>query len=51
MDINPIFFYIAPVRGRVFFHSGLESEAINRHYTHVEAFTKRTALKKLPKLL
>lgn len=29
---------------------GHESEAINRHYTHIEAKTKRAALKKLPKL-
>lgn len=30
---------------------GHESEAINRHYTHTEAATKRAALRKLPKLL
>jgi integrase len=30
---------------------GHESEAINRHYTHIEAATKRAALRKLPKLL
>ncbi len=30
---------------------GHESEAINRHYTHIETATKRAALRKLPKLL
>jgi integrase len=29
---------------------GHDSEAINRHYTHIESKTKRAALKKLPKL-
>ena len=29
---------------------GHESEAISRHYTHIETKTKRAALKKLPKL-
>jgi hypothetical protein len=27
---------------------GHESEAINRHYTHIEAAAKRSALRKLP---
>jgi integrase len=30
---------------------GHESEAISRHYTHIEAATKRAALRKLPKIL
>ena len=30
---------------------GHESEAINRHYTHIETAAKRSALRKLPKLL
>jgi integrase len=30
---------------------GHESEAINRHYTHIEAAAKRSALRKLPKVL
>jgi integrase len=30
---------------------GHESEAINRHYTHIETSTKRAALRKLPKLI
>jgi integrase len=29
---------------------GHETEAINRHYTHIESETKRSALNKLPKL-
>jgi integrase len=29
---------------------GHESEAMNRHYTHIESKTKRAALAKLPKL-
>lgn len=30
---------------------GHESKAISRQYTHIEAATKRAALRKLPKLL
>lgn len=29
---------------------GHDTEAISRHYTHIESKTKRTALNKLPKL-
>jgi hypothetical protein len=29
---------------------GHDTEAINRHYTHIEIETKRSALNKLPKL-
>ena len=29
---------------------GHDSEAISRHYTHIETTAKRAALKKLPKL-
>jgi hypothetical protein len=31
--------------------TGHDSEAISRHYTHVETAAKRSALKKLPNLL
>ena len=30
---------------------GHDTEAISRHYTHIESETKRSALNKLPKLL
>lgn len=44
-------FRLAPQQGwRLMAIIGHESEAINRHYTHIETATKRTALKKLPKL-
>ncbi len=29
---------------------GHDTEAISRHYTHIESVTKRSALNKLPKL-
>ena len=30
---------------------GHDSEAISRHYTHIEARAKRAALRKLPRLI